>query len=73
MRDMKSLVEEAGTLATIINTSRFLGEVPSADITVRLTEVVDLMEDSMKLENPEGFCERYKDVLLPVMKRLADR
>jgi hypothetical protein len=50
MRDMKSLVEEARTLATIINTSRFLGEIPSADITVRLTEVVDLMESVLDLE-----------------------
>ena len=75
MRYMKSLVEEARTLATIINTSRFLGEVPSVDSTVRLLEVIDLMamEGIVKLENPEGFCERYKDVLLPVMKRLADR
>ena len=50
MRDMKSLVEEARTLATIINTSRFLGEITSADITVRLTEVVDLMESVLDLE-----------------------
>ena len=50
MRDMKSLVEEARTLATIINTSRFLGEIPSAYITVRLTEVVDLMESVLDLE-----------------------
>ena len=50
MRDMKSLVEEARTLATIINTSRFLGEIPSADITVRLTEVVDLMESIVDME-----------------------
>ena len=50
MRDMKSLVEEARTLATIITTSRFLGEIPSADITVRLTEVVDLMESVLDLE-----------------------
>jgi len=47
---MKSLVEEARTLATIINTSRFLGEIPSADITVRLTEVVDLMESIVDME-----------------------
>jgi hypothetical protein len=50
MKDMKSLVEEARTLATIINTSRFLGEVPSADITVRLTEVVDLMDSVLNME-----------------------
>lgn len=50
MRDMKSLVEEARTLATIINTSRFLGEIPSADITVRLTEVVDLMVSIVDME-----------------------
>ena len=50
MKDMKSLVEEARTLATIINTSRFLGEVPTADITVRLTEVVDLMVSIVDME-----------------------
>ena len=50
MKDMKSLVEEARTLATIINTSRFLGEIPSADITVRLTEVVDLMGTIVDME-----------------------
>lgn len=50
MRDMKSLVEEARTLATSINTSRFLGEIPSDDITVRLTEVVDLMESVLDIE-----------------------
>ena len=50
MKDMKSLVEEARTLATIINTSRFLGEIPSADITVRLTEVVDLMDSVLDRE-----------------------
>ena len=50
MKDMKSLVEEARTLATIINTSRFLGEIPSADITVQLTEVVDLMVSIVDME-----------------------
>ena len=50
MKDMKSLVEEARTLATIINTSRFLGEIPSADITVRLSEVVDLMDSVLDVE-----------------------
>lgn len=70
MRDMKTLVEEARTLATIINTSRFLGEVPSSEITVRLTEVVDLMEAVIDMD---AFNDKYADVLLPVMKRLADR
>ena len=50
MKDMKSLVEEARTLATIINTSRFLGEIPSADICIRLTEVVDLMDSVLDRE-----------------------
>ena len=48
MRTMKSLIEEASLLATLINTDRFLGVVPSADITVRLTEVTDLMIDMME-------------------------
>jgi hypothetical protein len=50
MKDMKSLVEEARTLATIINTSRFLGEVPMDDICIRLTEVVDLMDSVLDRE-----------------------
>lgn len=70
MRDLKSLVEEARVLATIINTDRFLGEIPSADITVRLTEVIDLMESVVDMD---AFNDKYADVLLPVMKRLADR
>jgi len=45
MSRMKSLIEEARTLATQINTDRFLGVVPSADLTVRLGEVTDLMMD----------------------------
>ena len=50
MSRMKSLIEEARTLATLINTDRFLGVVPSADLTVRLTEVNDLMMDMMMEE-----------------------
>tara|TARA_R110000803_G_scaffold55597_2_gene112542 strand:+ start:148 stop:339 length:192 start_codon:yes stop_codon:yes gene_type:complete len=45
MSRMKSLIEEARTLATIINRERFLGVVPASEITVRLTEVTDLMID----------------------------
>ena len=45
MSRMKSLSEEARTLATLINTDRFLGVVPASEITVRLTEVTDLMID----------------------------
>ena len=67
------LIKEANRIATQINNDRLCGIVPESDLTVRLLEVVDLMEGIVKLENPEGFCERYKDVLLPVMKRLADR
>jgi hypothetical protein len=70
MRDMKSLVEEARVLANIINTDRFLGEIPSADITVRLTEVIDVLEAVVDMD---AFNNKYADVLLPVMKRLADR
>ena len=50
MSRMKSLIEEARTLATLINTDRFLGVVPSADLTVRMTEVTDLMMDMMMEE-----------------------
>jgi hypothetical protein len=42
---MQSLIEEAGVLATLINTDRFLGVVPASELTVRLTEVTDLMLD----------------------------
>ena len=45
MSRMKSLIEEASKLATLINTDRFLGVVPASEITVRLTEVTDLMMD----------------------------
>ena len=45
MSRMKSLIEEARTLATLVNTDRFLGVVPASDLTVRLTEVTDLMMD----------------------------
>jgi hypothetical protein len=43
MSRMQSLIEEAGVLATLINTNRFLGVVPASALTVRLTEVTDLM------------------------------
>ena len=43
MSRMQSLIEEAGVLATLINTDRFLGVVPASVLTVRLTEVTDLM------------------------------
>ncbi len=45
MSEMQSLIEEAGVLATLINTDRFLGVVPASTLTVRLTEVTDLMLD----------------------------
>ncbi len=45
MSRMKSLIEEARTLATLVNTDRFSGVVSSDEITVRLTEVTDLMMD----------------------------
>ena len=45
MSRMQSLIEEAGVLATLINTDRFLGVVPASELTVRLTEVTDLMLD----------------------------
>ena len=45
MSRMKSLIEEAKILATLINTDRFLGVVPSDELTVRLTEVIDMMEE----------------------------
>ena len=45
MSRMQSLIEEAGVLATLINTDRFLGVVPASVLTVRLTEVTDLMLD----------------------------
>ena len=57
MRDMKSLVEEARVLATLINTDRFLGVVPSADLTVRLTEVTDLMMDICIGGDPDAMKE----------------
>jgi hypothetical protein len=44
---MKTLVEEARVLATLINTDRFLGVVPSAELTVRLTEVTDMMMEEL--------------------------
>ena len=69
MRDMKSLVEEARTLATIINTSRFLGEVPSAAITVRLTEVIDLMESVIDMEKLNS----EQAMVITAMNTLADR
>lgn len=50
MHRMKSLIEEARTLATLINIDRFLGVVPSDELTVRLTEVTDLMMDMMMEE-----------------------
>ena len=50
MSRMKSLIEEARVLATLINTDRFLGVVPSDELTVRLTEVVDLMESIVDME-----------------------
>ena len=45
MSRMKSLIEEARTLATQINTDRLGGLVPSDELTVRLGEVTDLMMD----------------------------
>jgi hypothetical protein len=45
MSRMQSLIKEAGVLATLINTDRFLGVVPASELTVRLTEVTDLMLD----------------------------
>ena len=60
MKDMKSLVEEARVLATLINTDRFLGEIPSADITVRLTEVIDLMESIVDMD---AFNDKYTGVV----------
>jgi hypothetical protein len=47
MSRMKTLVEEARVLATLINTDRFLGVVPSAELTVRLTEVTDMMMEEL--------------------------
>jgi len=57
MSRMKSLIEEARTLATLINTDRFLGVVPSADLTVRLTEVTDLMMDICIGGDPDAMKE----------------
>ena len=57
MSRMKSLIEEARTLATLINTDRFLGVVPSADLTVRLTEVTDLMMDICIGGDPDAMME----------------
>jgi hypothetical protein len=69
MRDMKTLVEEARVLANIINTSRFLGEVPSAAITVRLTEVIDLMESVIDMEKLNS----EQAMVITAMNTLADR
>ena len=57
MSRMKSLIEEARTLATLINTDRFLGVVPSSDLTVRLTEVTDLMMDICIGGDPDAMIE----------------
>jgi hypothetical protein len=69
MRDMKTLVEEARVLANIINTSRFLGVVPSAAITVRLTEVIDLMESVIDMEKLNS----EQAMVITAMNTLADR
>jgi hypothetical protein len=40
---MKQLIKEASRLANEINTARFEGRIPSAEATVRLVEVTDLL------------------------------
>lgn len=41
--NLKALAYEATILAEIVNTARFEGTIPAADITVRLTEVTDMI------------------------------
>lgn len=45
MSKRQHLIQEARTLATLINTDRFLGVVPSEDLTVRLVEVLDTLSE----------------------------
>ena len=45
MSKTQQLMQEARTLATLINTDRFLGVVPSEDLTVRLVEVLDTLSE----------------------------
>jgi hypothetical protein len=40
---MKQLIKEASRLANEINIARFEGRIPSAEATVRLVEVTDLL------------------------------
>ena len=54
MSRMKSLIEEARTLATLVNTDRLSGVVPASETTVRLTEVTDLMMDICILDAEEA-------------------
>jgi hypothetical protein len=69
MRDMKALVEEARVLANTINTYRLSGEVASAHITVRLTEVVDIMDSVLELQKLNG----EQAMVIDVINTLGDR
>jgi hypothetical protein len=57
MSRMKSLIEEANRIATQINNDRLCGIVPESDLTVRLTEVTDLMMDICIGGDPDAMME----------------
>ncbi len=45
---MKQLIKEASRIANEINIARFEGKSPSADATVRLLEVTDLLQSALE-------------------------
>ncbi len=45
---MKQLIKEASRLGNEINIARFEGKIPSADATVRLLEVTDLLQSALE-------------------------
>ena len=61
MSRMKSLIEEASRIATQINNDRLCGIVPESDLTVRLTEVTDLMMDICIGGDPDAMMDEDED------------
>jgi hypothetical protein len=55
------LIKEASRIATQINNDRLCGIVPESDLTIRLTEVTDLMMDICIGGDPDAMMEEDDD------------
>lgn len=44
-KELRELIDEASLIAHRVNVARFSGQVPSAEDTVRLCEIMDIMTE----------------------------